>query len=78
MLTLLTADDLKVKSEQEIFEAVVAWLKGQAEPVSEEEQLKMFALVRFPLMSQDFVKTVGEREPVLSTHRGCEMRLLQF
>jgi len=78
LLALLAADDLEVKSEQEVFEAVVAWLKGQAEPVSEEEQLKMFALVRFPLMSQDFVKTVGEREPVLSTQRGCELRLSQF
>ena len=59
-------------------EAEVAWHKGQAEPVSEEEQLKMFALVCFPLMSHDFVKTLGEREPVLSTQRGCQLQLLQF
>jgi len=78
LLALLAADDLDVESEQAVFGAVVAWLKGQEESMSDEEQLRMFALVRFPLMSQDFIETLAEQAPVLSTQRGCKLLLCQF
>jgi len=55
LLALLQNDNLNVESEQEVFEPHAMWLKGQAEPLCEEEQMTLFALVRFSLLSQDFI-----------------------
>ena len=76
MLSLLKSDDLAVKSEDEVFETVVAWLKGQNRAVREAYELKLYELVRFPLLSKNL--EVAKHAPVLSTLRGCELRLAQF
>ena len=55
MLALLNSNDLDVNSEQEVFETLAKWLKGQAEQPCKKEQMKMFGLVCFTLLSQDFI-----------------------
>jgi len=78
MMVLLQSDDLNVKSEQEVFETLTTWLKGQAEPLGEVEQLAMFSLVRFTLLSQDFIDSVVMAEPACSTPRARTLWLTQF
>ena len=78
MLVLLQSDDLHVKTEQEVYETFVQWLKGQAEPLSEGKQLECLAQVRFPLLSQDFVDSTVMTEPAFSTLLSQRLILDQF
>jgi len=39
----LQNDHLNENSEQEVFETLATWLKGQAEPLSEDEHIKYLA-----------------------------------
>ena len=78
MLALLQSNTLNVNSEQEVFETLSTWLKGQAEPLGEEEQLKMFGLVRFALLPQDFIDSTVMAEPAFSTPRACKLWLTQL
>mmetsp|Transcript_79963 Transcript_79963/g.129603 ORF Transcript_79963/g.129603 Transcript_79963/m.129603 type:complete len:462 (+) Transcript_79963:37-1422(+) len=75
---LLQNDNLNVESEQEVFETLAMWLKGQAEPLCEEEQITLFALVRFPLLSQDFIDSTVLTEPVFATLGAHKLLLAQF
>jgi len=77
MLALLERD-LNVNSEMEVFETLSMWLKGQTEPLGEEERLKMFSLVRFALLSQDFIDSTVMAEPAFSTPHACKLWLTQF
>jgi len=76
MLALLQSDNLNVNSEQDVFKTLTTWLKGQAEPLGEAEQLEMFGLVRFTLLSRDFVDSTIMAESVCSTPRAS--MLTQF
>ena len=76
ILELLQSDNLNVNSEQEVFETLATWLKGQAEPLGEAEQLEMFGLVRFTLLSQDFIDSTIMSKPAFSTPRAS--MLTQF
>ena len=67
MVALLQSDRLNVKSEEQVFETLSTWLKGQAKPLGEEQQLHMMGLVRFTLLSQDFRDSTVMAEPVFST-----------
>jgi len=78
MLALLQSDDLNVKTEQEVFETLLKWLKGQADPLDEEQQLALFALVRFPLLSQDFIDSTVMAEPAFSTFLSQKLLFTQF
>lgn len=78
MLALLKSDSLNVKNEQDVFETLAKWLKGQEESVSEDEQMKMFELVRFTLLSQDFIDSTVMTEPAFSTLRANKLLLAQF
>ena len=59
-----------------MFETLATWLKGQAEPVREDEQNKIFGCVRFTLLSQDFIDSTVITEPVFLTPRAS--MLTQF
>jgi len=78
MVALLQSDHLNVTSEGQVFETLSTWLKGQAEPVGEEKQLNMFGLVRFTLLSQEFLNFTVMSEPVFSSLRAHKLLLTQF
>ena len=54
------------------------WLKGQAEPLGEEEQLHMIGLMRFTLLSQDFRDSTVMAEPAFSTPRARNLFVAQL
>jgi len=78
MLALLQSDCLIVTSEEQVFETLSTWLKGQVEPFSEDEQLQMFGLVHLTLLSQDFRDSTVMAEPVFSTLRARNLLRAQF
>jgi len=78
MVALLQSDHLKVESEEQVFGTLSTWLKGQAEPLGEEQQLHMIGLVRFTLLSQDFRDSTVMAEPAFSTPRARNLLIAQF
>ena len=78
MLALLQSDRLNVTSEEQVFETLSTWLKGQVEPLGEEDQLRMFGLVRFTLLSQDFIDSTVMAEPAFLMPRTHNLLLAQF
>jgi len=78
MKALLQSDYLNVTTEQEVFETVLKWLKGQVEPLGEEQQLSLFALVRFPLLSKDFMDSTVMAEPAFLTFLSQKLLNTQF
>jgi len=78
MVALLQSNRLNVESEEQVFDTLSAWLKGQLEPLREEEQLQMFGLVRFTLLSQDFRDSTVMAEPAFSMPRARNLVLAQF
>jgi len=78
IVALLQSDHLHVKSEEQVFETLCTWLKGQAESLGEEEQLNMFDLVRFTLISKDFTDSTVMSWPIFKTPRGHTLLLTQL
>jgi len=78
MLVLLQSDNLNVDSEEQVVETLSTWLTGQAEPLIEAEQLEIFGLVRFVLLSQVFINSIVMTDPTFSTLLACKLWLTQF
>jgi hypothetical protein len=77
-MALLQSDHLNVTTELEVYLALSAWLKGQRQKLSEQEQLSMLELVRFALLPQAFVDSTVLHSPELRSMRGREILISQF
>lgn len=62
---LLEQERLRAKSEEKVFEALLAWLHAQDPPVEEAELESLLALVRFPTMEPAYVYNLLWQEPAL-------------
>ena len=62
-----------VGGEEAVYSAAVAWLRAQTPSPTEDDAAALLRLVRFPLLSQDFVRATVRREPLLRTVVGMEM-----
>jgi hypothetical protein len=68
-----------VKDERQIFETLSVWLKKQEPPLTQEAQIEMFSLVRFPLLPHNLLESSDVAEnATLSTLAGRTMLLAQF
>jgi N-acetylneuraminic acid mutarotase len=70
---LLASDRLKVADEEAVYSAAVKWLHAQAPPPAEDDALALLRLVRFPLLSREFVQETVHNEPLLRTFAGMQM-----
>jgi len=70
---LLASDLLKVADEEAVYSAAVKWLHAQAPPPAEDDALELLRLVRFPLLSREFVQETVHNEPLLRTFAGMQM-----
>ena len=70
---LLASDRLKVAGEEAVYSAAVTWLHAQAPPPAEDDALALLRLVRFPLLSREFVQETVHNEPLLLTVAGLQM-----
>ena len=70
---LLASDRLKVADEEAVYSAAVKWLHALAPPPAEDDALALLRLVRFPLLSREFVQETVHNEPLLRTFAGMQM-----
>ncbi|KOO29404.1 kelch-like protein [Chrysochromulina tobinii] len=70
---LVASDRLKVADEEAVYSAAVKWLHAQAPPPAEDDALELLRLVRFPLLSREFVQETVHNEPLLRTFAGMQM-----
>jgi len=70
---LLASDRLEVADEKAVYSAAVKWLHTQAPPPAEDDALALLRLVRFPLLSREFVQETVHNEPLLRTVAGRQM-----
>jgi N-acetylneuraminic acid mutarotase len=56
-----------------VYSAAVKWLHAQAPPPAEDDALALLRLVRFPLLSREFVQETVHNEPLLRTFAGMQM-----
>jgi len=70
---LLASDRLKVADEEAVYSAAVKWLHALAPPPAEDNALALLRLVRFPLLSREFVQETVHNEPLLRTFAGMQM-----
>jgi len=78
LVALLQSDHLHVQSEEQVFETLYTWLQGQTEPLGEEEQLNMFGLIRFTLLTKNFTDSTVMSVPIFKTLRGHTLLLNQL
>jgi kelch-like protein 17 (actinfilin)/kelch-like protein 20 len=71
---LLASDRLKVADEEAVYSAAVTWLHAQAPPPAEDDALALLRLVRFPLLSREFVQETVHNEPLLRTFAGMQLK----
>lgn len=75
---LVGNDDLNISSEKEVFEAVIRWLKHDAE-ARKDRLPELLALVRLPLLSPEYlVDCVAKEELVRSSHQCRYMQIIFF
>ena len=70
---MLASDRLKVADEEAVYSAAVKWLHAQAPPPAEDDALALLRLVRFPLLSREFVQETVHNEPLLRTFAGMQV-----
>ena len=70
---LIASDLLKVANEEAVYSAAVKWLHAQAPPPAEDDALALLRLVRFPLLSREFVQETVHNEPLLRTFAGMQV-----
>lgn len=75
LVNLIKADDLVVRSEEQVYEAVLNWIRFNR---SERQQYvaELMANIRFPLMSQDYLSSHVETEPLLKDNQQCRDLIL--
>lgn len=74
----LTQDDgLVVRKEEEVYESVLKWTKAQHIALSKEEQEKLHACVRYPLMNKKFIMDHVLMEPLLVENPICFRAVLK-
>jgi hypothetical protein len=56
-----------------VYSAAVKWLHAQAPPPAEDDALALLRLVRFQLLSREFVQETVLNEPLLRTFAGMQM-----
>lgn len=69
-LSIISGDDLFIKGEEQVFEAVIAWVRFDL--VSREQYLpELFSHVRLPLISNDYIIQHVERLSMVKNNLTC-------
>ena len=65
-------------SEKQIFNTLSKWLRGQTQPLGDDQQLILLACVRFPKIPQSFIDSTVVKEPALKTLAGRNLLFRSF
>eukprot|EP00118_Oscarella_pearsei_P003985 m.16535 g.16535 ORF g.16535 m.16535 type:complete len:589 (+) comp26992_c0_seq3:152-1918(+) len=73
---LIESDDLGVQSEEQVFEAVLAWVKH--DPLTRERDLaSLIGLVRLPLLSKEYLVNSVETEAITRRNNVCKDYIIE-
>lgn len=70
MARLLKLNDIRVKSEAQVFEAVEEWVRGNVQNRDNETVTSLVKLVRFPTMSEEELRDI-EKRPLFNEYPLC-------
>jgi hypothetical protein len=70
---LIIGSDRVAANEEIVYNSLVAWLHAQSPSVGDDAAAMLFGLVRFPILSHDFVRNTVRKEPLLKTLAGMEV-----
>ncbi|XP_064626753.1 kelch-like protein 2 [Lineus longissimus] len=73
---LISCDRLTVQTEEQVFEAVISWIKHDL-PSKEEYSAQLMEHVRLPLMTQEYLVQCVEEEPLIKTNSECKDFLIE-
>lgn len=73
---LISSDDLGVRTEEHVYEAVLAWVKHD-EQMREKDLPKLMECVRLPLLSKDYLVSNVESEPIMRTNSTCKDYIIE-
>lgn len=70
LVKVITSDDLNVKVEEEVYEAVMKWVNYNISERSEKLPV-ILENVRMPLLSKDYLLSKIDREPLIRSNMVC-------
>jgi kelch-like protein 2/3 len=73
---LISSDDLGVRTEEHVFEAVLAWVKHD-EQMREKDLPILMERVRLPLLSKEYLVTNVESEPIMKGNSMCKDYIIE-
>lgn len=71
VVALLSSDDLNVKSEKDVFRAIIDWLKHKDERIQDASRL--LAVVRLPSITPQFLSDNVETNPLFRDQQCQEL-----
>ncbi|XP_076877444.1 kelch-like protein 3 [Brachyhypopomus gauderio] len=74
--SLISSDKLTVSTEEQVFEAMVAWIKHD-ETARLEHMPKLMEHVRLPLLSRDYLVQIVEEEALIKNNNTCKDFLIE-
>uniref|UniRef100_A0A8U8BND6 Uncharacterized protein n=1 Tax=Geospiza parvula TaxID=87175 RepID=A0A8U8BND6_GEOPR len=75
VLDLISSDSLNVPSEEEVYRAVLSWVKHDVDS-RRQHVPRLMKCVRLPLLSRDFLMSHVDTELLVRHHFGCGPELL--
>ena len=73
---LISSDDLGVRTEEHVFEAVLAWVKHDEE-MREKDLPILMERVRLPLLSKEYLVSSVEAEPIMRSNTICKDYIIE-
>lgn len=78
LIEFLSSDDTNVEKEEQIYEALMIWVKSDKEQVERVKELEnLLYMVRFPLMSPYYIADHVEKEELVTSSSCCNALLLE-
>ena len=78
LLEFLSSDDTNVEKEEQIYEALMIWVKSDKEQIERVKELEnLLNMVRFPLMSPYYIADHVEKEKLVTSSSCCNSLLLE-
>lgn len=71
VVEFVQSDDIKVESEEDVYEAVTNWIFHDEDKRIEHSDL-LYNYVRFPILPQKFLKEITSSNPLLQSMKGIE------
>ena len=76
VVELISSDDLFVRTEEHVYEAVLCWVKHD-EQMRQKDLPILLECVRLPLLSKEYLVSNVEAEPIMRSHTSCKDYIIE-